>query len=391
MNLVGIVNALLLNIATITGMNDPQLKITPPGFLNMLLENNVFSNVSNLEALRNGYDRDIKVRYMKRGVESEVEALDDCNTPVNALWSEATVTHSLFSKIGIFIPDELTRKLEEVANSQVSAGVSVPLNGINTNIKIDVAFARVLYQTLLAHLNGIIQKIDANLLSAQATAWGTNAAYGDSNPHTINFGKELNMDDGIVKLLLDAQANEIAGKLLLVGNGVVNAYQVLNGLKQGLDKFGYGQQDFSVYNDPKSATVWGVNHFGAFAQGLVSFVDWNKNVKGWNGQKGDSIFFTLPVPVQLANGTLSKLVFDCQLKYETCPIFNDDVKVADRGIKLIVSKHYGLFNAPGDMFNASDRLYGFNGSLHYIGAPQSKVVTTQPADGAVWETKTAEE
>jgi hypothetical protein len=43
------------------------------------------------------------------------------------------------------------------------------------------------------------------------------------------------------------------------------------------------------------------------------------------------------------------------------------------------------------MFNTSDRLYGFNGSLHYIGAPQSKIVTTQPAAGAVWTTQTIEE
>jgi hypothetical protein len=379
MNLVGIVNALLLNIATIAGLNDPQLKITPPGFLNMMLENNRFSSVANLEALRKGNDREIKVRYMKRGMESEVDVLDDCNTPVEALWSETAVTHSLFSKIGIFVPDDLSRKLEEGANDPADAGASI-----------DIGMARVLYQTLLVKLNGIIQKIDANLLSAQATSWGTNTAYGDDDPHLIRFGKELTMDDGIVKLLLDAQANEISGRLMLVGNGAVNAYQVLNSLKQGLDKFGYGQQDFSVYNDPKSATVWGVNHFGAFAQGLISFVDWNKNVKGWDGLKGDSAFFTLPVPVFLANGTLSTLVFDCQLKYETCPVFDGGEKVADRGYKLIVSKHYGLFNAPGDMFAAGDPLFGFNGSLHYIGAQQNRVVTTQPAAGAVWATQAVE-
>jgi hypothetical protein len=381
MNLVGIVNALLLNIASIAGINDPQLKITPPGFLNMLLENNRFASVANLEALRKGNDRVIKVRYMKRGTESDVESLDDCNTPIEALWNETDVTHSLFSKIGIFIPDDLSRKLEEGANDPVNIGASV-----------DIGLARVLYQTLLVKINGIVQKINSNLLSAQATSWGENAAYGDDDPHTISFGKELKMDDGIVKLLLDAQANEIEGKLLLVGNGVVNAYQVLNSMKQGLDKFGYGQQDFAVYNDPKSASVWGVNHFGAFAQGLISFVDWNKNVKGWDGPKGDSVFFTLPVPIVLANGTLSTLVFDCQLKYETCPIFNEqNVKVADRGYKLIVSKSYGLFNAPDDMFANNDPLHGFNGALHYIGAPQSNVVTTQPAEGAVWTTQTAEE
>lgn len=57
MNLVGIVQGLLLNIAAIAGLNDPQLKVTPTGFLQMLLENGANAVVSNAENLRSGQDR----------------------------------------------------------------------------------------------------------------------------------------------------------------------------------------------------------------------------------------------------------------------------------------------------------------------------------------------
>lgn len=106
MNLIGIVNALLVNISLIAGLNDPQLKVTPSGFLKMLLENNALTEVKNLPDILSGQDRQIKLRYMQRGLESEVSDRDDCETPITAEWKETTIENPLFSKIGIFISDE---------------------------------------------------------------------------------------------------------------------------------------------------------------------------------------------------------------------------------------------------------------------------------------------
>ena len=52
MNLVGIVQALLINIAAIAGINDPQLKVTPTGFLQMLLEHGANADVVGKQKLR---------------------------------------------------------------------------------------------------------------------------------------------------------------------------------------------------------------------------------------------------------------------------------------------------------------------------------------------------
>ena len=50
MNLIGFVQALLLNIAVIAGINDPQTKVSPVGFTKMLMENNAITEIKNIGA-----------------------------------------------------------------------------------------------------------------------------------------------------------------------------------------------------------------------------------------------------------------------------------------------------------------------------------------------------
>jgi hypothetical protein len=356
-NLKGIVGALLMTISALAGLNDPQYKVTPVGFLQMLLEHGNTANVVNLEELRLGYTRDIQIRYMQRGVSDDVTDVDDCDAPITAAWQTKSLGNALFSKIGIHIDDILLRKLEDAAAQPVSMGS--PATGVTM----------ALYQTILTQLNGLIQKIDKNLLQSQTTAWGINTVTGSNAPQTITFTNEPSMTDGIVKLISDYQLNEIAGTPQLVGNGIITNYDILQSLKRGIDGGGFGANPVNVYGDVNSVSIWGANHFGIFVPGLTSFVDYQKYVGVFSGYKGGSYFFTLPVPMILANGKLTSLIFDAQLKYNDCPIKDDDgAIIAERGWSLIISKNYQLFNAPNDMFRSADRLNGFNGSLHYIGA-----------------------
>ena len=358
MNFIGFVQALLLNISLLAGSNDPQHKVTPVGFLQALLENPTTATVSNAREIRQGLERELKVRYMQRGLESDVEDVDDCNAPITPTWQQSTISRPFFSKIGITITDEEMRKYQEEANQVIATGQP------------STAITRGLYEVMLVKLNGLIQKINANLLSAQAAGWGKNIAYGDNAAHILNFGNTPTMNDGIVKMMLDYQLNEAVGDPMIVGNGVINAYQLHQSMKAGLDSAGFGAVNLKIYNDIRSASQWGANHFGVFAPGLVSFVDFNRNVAERAGERGGSFFFTIPIPMQLANGTLGQLVLDAQLKYNDCPVIDEDTgdMIADRGWSLILSKSYGLWNAPNDMFSSADRLSGFNGSLHYIAA-----------------------
>jgi len=355
-NLKGIVTSLLITISNLAGINDPQYKVTPVGFLEMLLNNATTANVSNLESLQQGLTREIKVRYMQRGIDTDTVDVDDCDTNITAVWKEGSVGGASFSKIGIKIDDSLLRKLEDNATQPFSLGS--PATSLNI----------ALYQTILTQLNGLISKIDKNLLAAQVGAWGKNPVTGLNTAQTVNFKNEPSINDGIVKLLSDYQYSEITGIPQVVGNGTVVNYDIQQRLKKSFDGGGFGSNPVNVYHDPFTVSAWGANHFGVFVPGLISFVDYLKYSGNFGGYKGGSYFFTFPVPVQLASGKLISLWFDAQLKYNDCPEKDEDgLVVSDRGWAILISKNYGLFNAPSDIYKTGDRLSGFNGSLHYIG------------------------
>lgn len=351
--LTGFAQALIMNISAIAAMNDPQLKLTPTGFLKMLIANNATTQISNIDSLRSGMDKSIKLRYLQRGLESDVTDQDNCDTNLGAAWKETEITHPLYSKIGIFISDDDFRKYQDEAVQTLSTGNP------------SATMMRGLYEVLLSKLIGLIGKIDDNLVAAQASKWGGNAAYATvpgTNPTTsqnITLGTTATLDGGIVKLQEDALINEINDKLLICGNGLVTRYDIYNRAKSGIDNGGFGKLLMEAYYDPRTISKWGKDFFGAFAKGAVGFVDYQRYVGAFAGEKGGSIFFTLPVPVEI-DGQLSSLNFDCQLKYNDCPTLG-----SPRGWHLIVSKSYGLFNLPNDCFAETDVLNGVNGSFLY--------------------------
>lgn len=376
MNLIGIPQALLANISKIASVNDPQYKVTPPGFLRMLLENPTTAQLTNLKQIQNGHEHELRIRYMQRGgAGKNVTDRDDCETPITPLWKESTFGRPFFTKMGFHIYDDEMRKLEDMASRPVNAGS--PAEPI----------ALVLYELVLTRLNDFIRDMDMKLLSAMATEWGVNVVSGSKNPQIITFGNSPSMNDGIVKLRMDYRANEMNGTPLYVGNGAIEAFDEYQSLKTGVDLNGFTGRGFRFYGDEYSTEIWGANHFGMFSPGSIGLVNFNRYVGAYAGEKGGSVFFRFPIPIQLANGSLSALVLDAQLKYDDCPIFDEEGnKTADRGWRLILSKSYGLFVAPDDMYETGDRLEGVNGTFHYIGNIQNGVIVA-PEDNAIWKTK----
>ena len=120
--LKGFAQALIKNINLVAKQNDPQLKLTPTGFLRLLIENNAVTEINNIEELRRGQNIPVKLRYLQRGLESEVTTTDDCDTPSGVDWKETTITHPLFAKIGLFISDDEFRQYEEEATQTLALG-----------------------------------------------------------------------------------------------------------------------------------------------------------------------------------------------------------------------------------------------------------------------------
>ncbi|PXV61174.1 hypothetical protein CLV62_1257 [Dysgonomonas alginatilytica] len=372
-NLIGIAESYKKNLRIIAGDNDPQTKISPVGFLQMLLENNIKTRIDEVKRTGTGHNHEVKLRYMKRGTKADVTDRDDCLTPLSPIWGEATINRTFFSKIGISIKDRELRDWETEASKGLSIGDP------------SASVSNAMYQTMLSKLQGMFQKINENLLLTQSTKWGINAKTSSSAPQSVTFSNGITIGDGVMKLIRDFQFNEMIGTPLIVGNGSVIDYNMAQMLKVSTDLQGFGRNTtWRAYEDLNSISAWGDNHFGVFAEGSVGFVDFQKYAPGFSHDTGSSIKFRLPFPVMLSDGSVIAMTFDAQLVNNPCNVYDDDDNLlVEEGWGFILSKSYGLFTAPDDMYQSTDRLSGVNGSFHYIGAAQNGTIVA-PADGSIW-------
>jgi hypothetical protein len=138
------------------------------------------------------------LRYLQRGLESEVTSEDTCDAPLSTDWHETEIKDTLYSQIGIFISDDEFRQYEEEAVQTIALGDAQ-----------QAPLMRGLYELLLTKLVGLIGKIDSNLIAAQATKWGKNAAYGTDTAQDLILGKETDFNTGYVKLMEDLYPHRI--------------------------------------------------------------------------------------------------------------------------------------------------------------------------------------
>jgi hypothetical protein len=368
----GVAEAMIRQISDVTGVNTPQYKVTPPGLLRLLLNAATPLSVVNLAQIKAGHDRMIKLRYMRRGTPSEATSTRGCDAGGDAAYLETTLSHALYRQMSLYVSNEEMQRYFDDATESVLIGQPAPAGGIMSE----------LYNRIIVKLNGLIGAIDIALLTEMSTKWGKNAATGAATPTAINFNttNNVNLTDGIVKLIDQAERNEIMGQLLMVGNGVANTYQIASMLQTAANQNGYDARRWSAFqwfNDLYSSSIWGANHFGVIAQGSAGFVDWQLNEGYSAGSQGGSYFFTMPVPVLLDGGQLTNLVFDVQLKSLDCATEIEGT-VRERGYIIYISKNFGLFTAPTDAYKPdsnpgvpvgdADRLDGSNGLLHYVAA-----------------------
>lgn len=129
-----------------------------------------------------------------------------------------------------------------------------------------------------------------------------------------------------------------------------------------------------IWNDAYSRSAWGANQFGVFAENSLGLIEVDRYVGSFAGLKGGSAFFTMPIPIAVSGvaDELGSINIDCQMKYVDCPTEVSDgaggTKKINRGWVLYISKSFGLFNMPTDMYKSSDRLSGNNGTLRYTAA-----------------------
>jgi hypothetical protein len=366
---LGYCPALLLHMKYVVGENAPEHKITPSGFLKMMLEKGAQAkpigdpfNLANV----NGHIKDLRLKYYTRTTPAQMQTSDSCDIDLVQAYDEITIDTTSVVKFGLHFNDETIARYCDEASRSVAMG------------KAPSSFMEEHLAGLMAALPGFVAKIDQTLLAG--ITWGTNVVTGASTATAVNFNDDSTVNlfsEGWTKVMSDYRANEGQGRPQVVGSGLVDSafiqsrnpamtqYSPLN------NNAAAGNMDY--YYDLNAATSWGSNQFGVFMPGTFGLVQLDEYVgfrAAVNQPKGTSYFFNMPVPVEMpgSDGLLRMLNIDFQFKYLDCPttttVGYEEVTL-ERGWSLIMKKNFAPWQIPSDAYQASDRLTGNNGSLRY--------------------------
>ena len=363
----GLAQALLIASREAFRGATPIQKLTTPGFLQYLLDNNKPNIISGYKDDGSGYLRDVKIRYRTRGVPGKSTTTDDCTVQVRPAYSELLVPATSYRALGLTFEDDEIAKFETDALAMVSIG-NAPMTGVMKDI----------YEAIVEQANGMFADINLDLLALQSANFGKNIVTGLNTAKTINFALNSTnnpLNNGMTEVMSDAMSNEIrlAGASI-VGSGLVNNYYLQQPAKandqSGLDTSRLALPKF--YFDPYAQAALGANHFGLFERDAVQFVNTCRFRGAKAGQKGSDFFTTLRLPLtdSLGQGNLGAFEFDVQLTYRTCPgdiIINGGAPVQiGRGWNVILSCSYQTVNIPTDSYEATDRLNLVNGTFRYV-------------------------
>lgn len=366
----GYVPYLLLTAKEVYKGNNPGQKVTPPGFLRMLLENTKPNVLSTGVDDGTGHIKEVKVKYRPRVRSGATITVDDCSIQARPAYSEATVGTTLFRKYSYFLDDDTIARYSADASRQVmKVGSIAYLNQITP-------FMQEQWDLLMEAANAVLGDIDKDLLTKQASNFGKNQTTGLTSTKSMNFPLNATNNDltaGMSGLLADARANEIdLSKCAFVGSGLIDNYILQQAAKtaaqNGLNTALQAMPNF--YQDYYAASQWGANQFGIFEKDAVQLIDVNRYV-GFKGgiRPGGSWFGNMPLPIYDSQGNMIMMNFDIQMKYIDCPesvaIGDEYVSNVGRGWQIIVSKSFDLFVQPSDMYSSQDRLTGVNGTLRY--------------------------
>jgi hypothetical protein len=350
-------------------------KITPVGFLSYLAQQGKPNIISSSISNGSGHIRDVRYRYRNRGIKGVSSTEDTCDVQTVAARLEATIPALKLRTRAIFYDWETIRKYEEEASNMIS----VTPNGKPTmaNQEVFGGFMAEVWEDLMANFNGLLGDVNDDLLNLMQVNWGKNVVTGSTAATSVNFnlnGTVNNLQEGLTKIITDARANEInTVGASIVGSGYIDAVMTqlmmnaINANQSGLNAAALSRPNY--YYDPAAADIFGANSFGFFEKDAMQLLEVDRYVGYFSGELGVSQFFNMTVPLTDSLGTkIADMNFDVQVIESDC---NKDVSIngtptsIGRGVTVIVSKNFGLATLPTDAYNASDRLYGANGSLKY--------------------------
>jgi len=364
----GFCPSVLLHINDIAEGNAPGRKMQIAGFLAALFccQNSTVSPI-NTEANTGAHRRGVRVKYKRRPTLADVSDTDDCAIDRIPVYNEWDIPALGFKKASFYVDDaRLTQYCADV--SQVQSSQGTPATSV----------MREIYEDIVDTANILMKAINVDLVTKMSTQFGVNTTTGQSNGKVINInrnGNEIILDNGIIDLMRDLQENEICGNPCFVGGGLWSSLQMSQVLAccaaNGMDTSQIGLP--KLFFDKDTQNIWGPNTAGIFAPGSVKFIGRNKYQGAFAGQRGNSFFSVLPMPVNEfgcnLDDCLADLMLDMQIRYIDCPTEitgpDGNTITVDRGTEVILSKEYAMWVQPPDAFAPTDELYDTNGTLKY--------------------------
>jgi hypothetical protein len=369
----GFLPGLLLTSKQVFQGANPSTKITPPGYLKMLLANGVPNIVSSTIDDGSGHIRDVKIKYRPRTTPGHSGTVDDCSIQASPVYKEMSIPALSFRKVGIFIDYATIAQYEKEASTTVMVGRPAPPQGILMET----------YNAIVESANGLFGDIDNDLLTIQAAAFGKNVTNGLNTAKTVNFPLSTAtnpLTQGMTMLMTDVMDNEIKPTdYVIVGNGLINnVYMQQQFNTQNTKDQNYPSITPTFYWDPYTTAKFGANQFGVFEKNAVQLVNINKFNGFIGGDKMSTFLFTLQLPVVDSSGStlLQSFKFDAQLRHIDCPTEvqiggavdgeGDPVLTSvGRGWVLDLMANYTQINIASDAYDTDDRLTANNGTLRY--------------------------
>ena len=376
----GLAPYLLLQLAAIFDGKAGAKKITPPGFTKMLLEGPQPDVVSASKSDNMGNIRDVHFYYRQPGVAGASATTDNCDVDATITRREQVIPSTLFRKKTLFFDDSLIAQYDKEAKGIVKPNINGQGEIMELNDSNFKGVLKEVYDIIIEQVGrGLIADINNDLLGLQAAAFGVNNVSGSNAARMVNFplnATNLSLQAGMTQVIAEARQNEFnLDDAYIIGGGLLDNYMV-NAMYNAITPNQAGLNNAALniakkyFYDVATQSAWGANQFGIFDKGTTQFLDINRFVGFKAGHRPGSIFFNAPLPLvdSLGDTSLSKMNFDWQIEYSSCPqtiSIDGTNQSVGRGWIVTISKSYYLVNQPTDMYQLSDRLFGSNGTLRY--------------------------
>lgn len=363
--ILGFAPNLLKHIAQATKQSTPQTKLEYQGFLNLLMSNTGRPAVTLNSSTKAGHRKTVRLKYKQRFNVGHTDTAKSCDNKIQQPYAETEQDLNITRQIAIHLGDETIAQYQEDASTTVRIGQ--PSTGIMDD----------LLDSIKTGADAILSGINQDLYTDAAAALGNNRATGNANAKSVNFPLNTTNNDlnsGMTEITQDYQFNQAKGRPMMVGEGLPHSY-FLQQIAKDTDQSGLNtriqanQMDF--FYDPFTSTALGANQSIVYepeAVQLVEYMEYTGFKAGFPGA-GDSIFFVMALPMDV-NGIVTPVMFDVQLKYNSCEVTETDgyygtSLTLQKGWSAIISKQCALWSIPAGAYRGTDPLNGNRGSYRY--------------------------